>query len=380
MVACPLQIEMKIAIVGGGSAGLFTAWYLAKMGHGAEVTLFDRGEPGHGTTWKAAGMLAPVHEIEFQELDLMRAGIASRDLYFHEVAPSLGEIGLRHYGSLEVGLGQDDTAYLRRQFEFQQSQGLDVEWLTGAMIQEVEPFVSKNIGQAIWSHKDTQVDNWLLVRRLVEQLRMAGVGIRPNSLVQDWIVSGSGTVNLRVNDQSESFDKVLFALGVPSADLETKLPYQIYPVRGEMVCLETPQDDFPSTQVRIVSKVLGNAYVVPKMDRILCGSTSEEKGLEMVNTAGGLLNILRKCHAVIPAIYEMNVQEIWSGLRPSTLNRLPILAQERDSPIFHLNGLYRHGILLGPLMGKSAAKMLLGQERLPETRPFDLALAPKSIQ
>ncbi len=365
---------MKIAIVGAGSAGLFTAWYLSQMGHGADVTLFDRGEPGHGTTWKAAGMLAPVHEIEFQELDLLKAGIASRDLYFNEVAPALGEIGLRHYGSLEVGLSQDDTAYLRRQFEFQQSHGLDVEWLSGAMIQEVEPFVSKNIGQAIWSHKDTQVDNWLLVKRLVEQLRMAAVTIRPNSDVQHWSVNGDQQVELRINGQTETFDKVLFALGVPSAEIQAKLPYRIYPVRGEMVCLETPQDDFPSTQVRIVSKVLGNAYVVPKMDRIVCGSTSEEKGLEMVNTAGGLLNILRKCHAVIPAIYEMNVQEIWAGLRPSTLNRLPILAKEKDSPIFHLNGLYRHGILLGPVLGKSAARLLLGLERLPETQPFDLEL------
>lgn len=371
---------MKIAIVGAGSAGLFTAWYLSKWGHGAEITLFDSGEPGHGTTWKAAGMLAPIHEIEFQELELLHAGIASRTLYFEEIAPALGEIGLRNHGSLEVGLSQDDAAYLRRQFEFQQSQGLEVAWLTGGMIQDVEPFVSKNIGQAIWSRTDTQVDNWLLVRRLVEHLRMAGVQVRPFSTVQDWQANALDGVDLRVNGQLEAFDKVLFSVGVPSAEIQAKLPYRIYPVRGEMVSLATPEDDFPRTQVRIVSKVLGNAYVVPKQDRILCGSTSEEKGLEMVNTAGGLLNILRKCHAVIPAIYEMNVQEVWSGLRPSTLNRLPILAQEHHLPIYHLNGLYRHGILLGPLLGKSAARLLLGQERLPETKPFDLALEHKTIQ
>lgn len=363
---------MRIAIVGAGSAGLFTAWYLARMGHGASVTLMDHGLPGAGTTRKAAGMLAPVNELEFQEMDLLKAGIASRELYFSEVAPLLGEIGLRHYGSLEVGLSQDDAAYLRRQFEVQQSLGLEVEWLTGESIQEVEPFVAKHIQHAIWSHKDTQVDNWALVDRLVEALRQAGVGIRTGYHLESWAVEGDGRVALRSGDSVEHFDKVLLALGVPDEAIQAQLPYRIYPVRGEMVCIRTPDDDFPSTQVRIVSKVLGNAYMVPKMDRIVCGSTSEEKGLAMNNTAGGILNILRKCHAVIPAIYEMDIQEIWAGLRPSTLNRLPVLGREERGEVYHLNGLYRHGILLGPLMGKSAALMLLGQERLPETVPFSL--------
>jgi glycine/D-amino acid oxidase-like deaminating enzyme len=151
-------------------------------------------------------------------------------------------------------------------------------------------------------------------------------------------------------------------------------------VRGEMVCFDAPEGDFQRTQVRIVSKVLGNAYVVPKSDRILCGSTSEEKGLELANTGGGLLNILRKCHAVVPSIYELNVREIWSGLRPSTLNRLPILMQEAGLPIFHLNGLYRHGILLGPILGKSAALMLMGRDRLPETRAFTLGISTNSTR
>ncbi len=361
---------MRIAIVGAGSAGLFTAWYLSRLGHGNEIVVFDRADPGQGTTSKAAGMLAPVHELEFQELDLLHAGIASRDLYFHEVAPSLGEIGLRHYGSLEVGLSQDDAAYLRRQYEFQLSHGLQVEWLTGDRIQEIEPFVSRNITQAIWSHTDTQVDNWLVVNRLVDMLRASGVQIRPQSDVKTWEVDDQGKVHLRINDTSEQFDQVMLALGVPSAEIAPQLPYKIYPVRGEMVCLDTPEDDFPRTQVRIVSKVLGNAYIVPKIDRILCGSTSEEQGLEMANTAGGLLNILRKCHAVMPSVFEMKVREIWSGLRPSTLNRLPILDQVPGQPIFHLNGLYRHGILLGPILGKSAALLMLGSDRLPETQPF----------
>lgn len=371
---------MKIAIVGAGSAGLFTAWYLTQLSSGHEISVFDKGEPGGGATWKAAGMLAPVHELEFQEIDLLKAGIASQSLYFKEVAPALGDIGLKQQGALEVAIGQDDAAYLRRQFEFQQSQGLPVTWLSGAAIQEMEPFVSHAVSQAIYSATDTQVDNWLLVRRLVDDLLARGVTMRRQTEVSAWAVGPGNAVQVRVNGEMETFDRLLLATGVPQGAIAGQLPYKIYPVRGEMLSLEALEGTAPGMQVRIVSKVLGNAYIVPKQDRILLGSTSEEQGMAAFNTAGGLYNILRKCYAVIPSIFEMKVQETWAGLRPSTLNRLPILGQEEGKPIFHLNGLYRHGILLGPLLGKSAAQLLLGQDRLPETTDFILPKPPIALQ
>ena len=105
---------MKIGIVGGGVAGLFTAWYLRKAGQ--EVHLFEKGECGRGCSWDAAGMLAPVNELEFQELPLLRAGVASRNSYL-EVERELGDIGLDRSGTLEVGLTQDEEGYLRRLYE-----------------------------------------------------------------------------------------------------------------------------------------------------------------------------------------------------------------------------------------------------------------------
>lgn len=47
---------MKVAVVGGGIVGLFTARYLEK--EGAEVTLFEQGPPGSGSV-HAAGIIEP---------------------------------------------------------------------------------------------------------------------------------------------------------------------------------------------------------------------------------------------------------------------------------------------------------------------------------
>lgn len=363
---------MRIAIIGAGSAGLFTAWYLSRMAPDATLHIFDKGEPGQGTTWKAAGMLAPIHELEFQELELLAAGRASRSLYFNEIQPALGEIGLHGQGTLQIGLSQDDGAYLRRLFEFQQQQGLKVEWVQGNAVQDIEPFVARAIQQAIYSPEDTQIDNWLLVEKLVAQLKAQNVQFHIGWELKDFRETGEGQVELDFGHETHAFDRAVLALGVPDPQIAAKLPYKIYPVRGEMLSLSSLDQEQATTIVRIFSKVLGNAYIAPKADRILLGSTSEEMGMEMYNTAGGLLNILRKCYAAMPSVYEMKVQSTWAGLRPSTLDRLPVIGAEPGSPVYHINGLYRHGILLGPLLGKSLASLLLGNSPSKEVKPFIL--------
>ncbi|MEM0996126.1 MAG: FAD-dependent oxidoreductase [Bacteroidota bacterium] len=369
--------KLRIGIVGGGVAGLFSAWYLARLGQERiALTLLDRGEPGHGTSWDAAGMLAPVNEIEFQELPLFRAGLASRALYDSEVVPALPDIGFRRAGTVEIGLHADDTGYLKRLYEFQRAQGQAVEWLTGPQIRAREPFITQDVGPGIWSEVDAQVDNRKLVAALVADLKRRGVEVLSPREVYGYRANESGGVVLETTAGELPLDRVLLAPGVPSEALKAQLPYKIYPVKGEMLALDPPREssqDFLRATVRIRSKTWGSAYVVPKTGRILCGSTSEERGLDRRLTAGGMLDILRKCYAAVPGIYELDIQETWAGLRPSTLSRQPLLAADPRIPgAYHLNGLFRHGILLGPLFGRAAARLILDGSHPPEVAEFGL--------
>lgn len=359
---------MKIGIVGGGIAGLFTAWFLSRAGE--EVILFDKGECGHGCSWDAAGMLAPVNELEFQELELLRAGVASRQLYL-EIEKELGDIGLVKSGTLEVGLTADDESYLKRLYAFQKEQGLPVEWLTGEALRQRESFLSRKLPCGIWSPEDIQVDNRKLVEKLAKENLAMGVSIHDNELVESAHFNEIKKVVASTGKGDYDVDALVVATGTGTIP-GLKSPFKVYPVRGEMLALEAPEFPFLEKTVRIRNKVFGNAYVVPKEGRILCGSTSEEQGSDPVNTAGGLLDILRKCYAAVPGIYELSVVETWAGLRPSTLSRQPVLDREKDRPIYHLNGLYRHGILLGPLLGKAMAQLIVKGDRMPEVDGFRL--------
>ena len=61
-----------VLVIGGGIIGLALAWRAA--GRGMAVTVLERDATGHGASRVAAGMLAPVAEVEFGRGRAARAG------------------------------------------------------------------------------------------------------------------------------------------------------------------------------------------------------------------------------------------------------------------------------------------------------------------
>jgi glycine oxidase len=346
---------MNILIVGGGIAGLSACYHLLEHGH--KPLLIEQSQLGHGTTWAAAGMLAPVHELEFTELPLLAAGRASLKLYDQWEKVLGNAIGLNRSGTLEVAPSADDVPYLERLFKFQQAQGLDVQWLGGKELTALEPALSPNLAAGIFSAGDVQVDNRALVQALAEHCRAKGATLHEHETFVKYEHAGDALV-AHTSVANYTTDIILFTTGVTPLPNVTA-PQKIIPVKGQMLSVEPPAGGLLQRTVRIRTRAWGNAYIVPKADRIILGSTAEEMGTDARLTAGGMLDILRKCYLAVPALYDLPVLETWTGLRPATQNRLPFIAKEADAPVYHLNGLYRHGILLAPLMGSAAAQFIV---------------------
>jgi len=342
-----------IIIIGGGIAGLSTCYWLTKLGY--KPLLIEQGELGHGATWAAAGMLAPVHELEYTELPLLQAGLASQNLY-NEWERELGDIGVNRNGTLEVALTTDDVPYLQRHYDFQRQQGLQVQWLAGSALQVLEPALSPALPVGIFSPHDIQVDNRMLPAALAAYCTAQGATLHIQEIFLSYTVEG-GTLQVTTDKGSYKTDKLLLATGVLTPE-GIVLPEKIIPVKGQMLSLAPPAGGLLQKTVRIRSRALGNAYLVPKRERIVLGSTTEEMGSDSQLTAGAMLDILRKCYAAVPGLYDLPVLETWSGLRPATANRLPFATRHPTHEVYYLNGLYRHGILLGPLMGQAAAQLI----------------------
>jgi glycine oxidase len=89
-------------------------------------------------------------------------------------------------------------------------------------------------------------------------------------------------------------------------------------------------------------------------------------------TAGGLRAVLDIALEIAPRLVDVPIVDTWAGLRPGTPDGWPILGPGAVPGLFHAAGLYRNGILLGPLAGESVARLALG-------RPPGVDLAPYAV-
>jgi glycine oxidase len=278
----------------------------------------------------------------------------------------LGDIGLRREGTLEVALGPDDLPYLRRQLEFQQLAGLNLQWLGGSQLRELEPALAPNLPAGILAPDDWQLDNRLLILRLIVVCQALGVSIHTHQAVTRVEANDTG-VTAHTALQAWTARQAVACTGI-AAIAGVPLPAPIQAVKGQMMALATvPQLSPLGTQptlgrvVRIRSRQWGPAYLVPKADRLLLGSTAEEVGQHQpLPTAGGLLDLLRKAYTAVPALYDHPVLDTWTGLRPSTPERTPILGRVAGTQLYFANGLFRHGILLAPLISQAILCLLNG--------------------
>jgi glycine oxidase len=348
--------EHDVIIVGAGIAGLSTAFHLVRRGR--RVTLVERDYGAHNATWASAGMLAPIHELDFTELPLLYAGQYSKTL--HEAwAEELGDIGLERSGLLEIALTQDDVGYLERQYAFQREQGLAVEWLTGRAIQAYEPELSQRIPAAIYAPQDLHVDNRLLRQRLMEYLARHGTQFI-EATAEAWhntATNGNAALQLAAGGHTYACQTLIWAQGASPQTPEGQ-PERVFPVKGQAITLTPPPGGLLNRPVRIRNRAYGNAYLVPKRDRLVLGGTCEEMGFDDSLTAGAMLDLLRKGYAMVPALYDVPIQEPYVAFRPASVSREPFVAQHEGAPVYYVNGLYRHGLLLAPLIGQAAARLI----------------------
>ena len=367
----------EVVVVGGGLAGLGVAWQLAERGR--RVVVLERGRVGRGTSWAAAGMLAPSAELGFEELDLYALGrdsLARWPAFARRLEAASGaDVGYRDDGTLVVADDRDSLRALRRLFQFQREQGAPVEWLSGDDAVDLEPLLSPRLPGAILSPEDHQVDHRAVVAALAVAAQRAGADVREGArVVHVEPYADAPSVRLASGDDVTG-RVVVLAAGVWSGRVSGLDPAPpVRGVKGQALALRLDADR--GLDLRHV--VRGpDAYLVPKADgRLVVGATSEDGVADALVTAGGVYRLLEGAVEVVPGVEEMELIETWAAHRPASRDHAPLLGQSAHPGVVYATGHYRHGVLLTPVTAEEvAAEVDRRLDGTPETAPV---LAPFS--
>jgi glycine oxidase len=350
-----------VIVVGAGVIGLAVAW--RARARGMEVTVLDREAAGRGTSYVAAGMLAPVAEVEFGEAGrrVLELGLRSAELwpaFAEQLQAAAGiDVGLMRTGTLLVARDADEARELDRQIALRDSLGLRTRRLRPSDARELESALAPRVRLALEAPDDHSVDPRLVLAALREACESSGVQLREHASVVGIESDPSGGrvtgVTLAAGDRDGAgflgAGQVVLAAGAWTGQIagvpeQAQVPMR--PVRGQLLRL---RDRAGPGLVRRIVRFEGG-YLVPRADgRYVLGATVEERGFDLEPAVGGVYELLREAHELVPGISELQIEELCVGLRPGTPDNAPAVGRGGLDGLTWATGHYRNGILLAPL-------------------------------
>jgi glycine oxidase len=334
--------QRAITVVGAGIFGLWQALLLARAGH--RVRLVERSaEPFKaGASQWAGAMIAPFCEAEAAPPSVREYGRDGLRLW-REVYP-----GLVSNGSLVVASARDSG-------ELTRFSRLTVghEAIGAERFSQLEPDLAGRFPKALYFADEAHLETPLALKFLVEAVRRAGAEF---SLGVEWS---------RADHQPTTphnfgpRDLVIDCRGLGARD---DLP-TLRGVRGERLLIRS-RDVRLRRPVRLLHP-RASFYMVPWSDGVhLVGATVIESEDDRPMTARSALELLGLTYALHPGFGEAEIVEMSAGVRPAFPDNVP-KALVQGSTI-RVNGAYRHGFLLAPVMASAVVAWLASGTVRPE--------------
>lgn len=359
-----------VIIVGGGVIGCSIAWRLAQAG--LKVTVFERGRVGCEASRAAAGMLSPQGESQAAGpfFDLCLRSRAMYRSFAEELNDASGiDVEYKDEGTLFVVLEGEDDKEKTRWAAWQFEAGLPLEHASAEDIRRIEPAVTKSAARAIFLPEEHQVENRRLMDALEVAVKRAGVELIEGVQVTALATEHGAVTGVVCGAERVNAGAVVVAAGTWSSQLLVPLGLNVTvtPARGQMIAVRG--GTCPITRVLHSSSV----YVVPRLDgRVLIGATVEQAGFQKAVTVSAIRYLLSAAVELVPLIGQFEIVETWSGLRPDTIDHLPILGQSGIENLLLATGHYRNGILLAPLTADLIADVLVNGREPGEVREFSI--------
>lgn len=325
----------RIAIAGAGLAGRLFAWALVRAGH--EVYVFDASPgplpagPQRAAAFSAAGMLSPLAEQDGgADAAMVAAGWQSLQLWPSICAQLPCPVRLRREGSLllahrgDLGAAQRVLQHVRGAVALDETALRDLEpaLVPGLLAWKLEgegfidPLAAMD---ALYQGAEAARWHW---QQPVQELEPHRLRLADGRLIEaDWVIDCRG--------------------------LGARPDLPLRGVRGEILTLSLTAHGL-RRPLRLLHP-RHRLYLVPRDEStlVLGASEIESEDLSPVSLRTAV-ELMAAAHSLMPSLAEARIAKIEVGLRPA----LPDHRPEVKFVLGHLriNGLYRHGFLLGPAL------------------------------
>ncbi len=406
----------SVLVVGGGVAGLCSAYYLRRAG--IDVTIVESDRVGSGASWGNGGWVCPAQAGPLPEPGLTWYGIRSlfdRDsaLYFQlskfpELAPWLlrfwtycnqrdherGVAALAALGrgvfdlvdemrddGIEFELHRDgmvvvarEPATARRELEKLQPMrafGYDLpdDILSADELHALEPALADEVlgGFEVSEHWHVRPDSF--TAGLADALRRMDVEIVEGAEVADFSMAGDRVDGVRTAVGDYSADSFLLAAGAWTPRLAKMIGVRFPMQAGKGYSFSVSPSVMPDHSILLADVHVG---CTPFDERMRIGGTMEFSGLNVRLDHKRIDDIIVAARKSFQPWQTPEVEDVWAGMRPITPDGLPVLDRTAIANVYVATGYAMQGVTLAAPAGKAMAELITNDDKPEILAPFEI--------
>jgi D-amino-acid dehydrogenase len=404
-----MKRKTQTLVIGGGAIGICCAHYLNLLGK--KVMVIEKGEICSGSSHGNAGLIVPSHSIPLAAPGVITQGLKwmfdpESPFYIKlrldrgflswlwkfrgacskaNVSRALPVLSQLNAFSLELfdelaALESVDFNYekkgvvqifkTRKEFDKGvkearrlQEYGVESKILNNnELAPYCQPVRTACVGGLFFS-QDAQLIPDRFVHQLAHHVENNGVNLLTSAEVIGFAISGRQVTTVKTTRGDIEAEEIILAGGSWSADLARELGIKLLmePAKGYSVTFKRPLS-CPDIPFMLAEKKV----VLTPMDNMLrVAGTLELAGFDMSINNRRLQAVLKAVPAYFPDFNpkELEVMEIWRGLRPCSPDGLPYLGRPRryDNVII-ATGHGMKGISLAPVTGKLVAQLAASEQ------------------
>ena len=233
------------------------------------------------------------------------------------------------------------------------------------------------LGASVRAALEIPDDGHALGYEITERLlRRSRIDIRRGSPASEIVMQAGRVAGVAVRDDLLSADAVLVAAGIGSAPL-LGLGDILIPRKGQMAVTDRASGAGPAIDGHLMAAsylaakrgiVRGNGHIGLVIDplmtgQFLIGGSREDHRSDHSTDAVTIAAILREALDLYPPLAHRRVLRSFAGVRTASRDGLPIVGPHpQRAGMVIATGFEGDGICLGPYMGASAARLLLGEK------------------
>lgn len=362
------KTKSQVLIIGGGIIGLSCAVALAEKN--IEVVVLEKNKIGFGCSYGNAGWMTPCFAMPlpmpgmlfkslkwllnpegplyikptpspllfrwmFQFLKAMNQTQAQAAIEamvelskvslqgYEKLGKEFSEIGFQKKGLLMVGQSKTGVLAAEEEMHLVADYGVPGIKLSPQLIREMEPSLTGELAGGVYFPEEAHGEPLKIVQALATKARTLGVEIQEDTEFQQAQIKNGKIQSIKTNRGDLKAENYVLATGSWSTELARQLQISVPILGGKGYAMIVPPLNIqPKHPMMLVEKKIA---VTPRESSLRIAGTLELVNQDFSITDRRVQAIVKGAREFLPLPEELQVQELWRGLRPCTPDGVPLI-------------------------------------------------------